>query len=179
MKVCFGSIIIALFVVLSTDVLVYSQVNRGLSKGRKSQSKTGYSNRVNEGEYCDSLKDIVYSAPCEMLSNLGDSIFLHRYISWECLPGVARTFRAASGIAPNFQSGSHELNYYNLSLGKSLFKHDLIMWSRYFGCPDTVALKARKYGHFNSYEYHDIEHHNKVINTNPGHKIYIDTTILD
>lgn len=179
MKIGATATIASLFITFAVSISVYPQQKMGRGKVGRPQKSNAYSGRVNEGDYCDSLKDIVYSAPCKMLSNLSDSIFLDRYISWYCLPGVARTFRAASGIAPNFQSGSHELNYYNLSLGKSLFKHDLIMWSRYFGCPDTVALKARKYGHFSSYEYHDIEHHNKVIKTNPGHKIYIDTTILD
>lgn len=172
-------ICLTLLLIFCIVPLMNGQIKKPNVKESKRPSKHKFDNPMNDGAYCDSLMGLVYRAPCEMLSNLSDTVFLRKFMPWDCLPGVARRFQSSSGVIANMQSGFHEVNYYNTSLGKSLFKHDLIMWSRHFGCPDTLALKVQKQGSFNKFEYETMKSHDWFLKCMPNRKASIDTAILE
>ena len=152
----------------------------------QSKPKIKYDNseyvKLKQAEYktCDSLNNIFDIDPCAILTLLQDSIYLHRKMYILCFYELIDKLKTKSGIYPNMTYGyNYGKEYSNFSLGKSLYKNDIIMWSRFFKCSDTLNLKAKRYGNLNELEYLYIYHYNEMIKVEKNYPVHIDTTIFD
>ena len=138
--------------------------------------------KLQQAEYktCDSLNNLFDSNPCAILSLLQDSTYLYYKMHFLCFHELINRIKTKSGKHPNMSYGyNYGKEYSNYSFGKSLYKHDIIIWSRFFNCSDTINLKARKYGNFSQQEYHIIKQYNETIKVEKNYPGHIDTTIFD
>jgi hypothetical protein len=159
----------------------YSQKTTRIdSLHRLRERQARYFDSLDKSNYCNSLGKMFDKEPCKLLSRLGDSLFLENQLTEKCFHSLLGDIAENSGIRISYQySGFKGRAYYNVSLGKSLYKHDLIKWNRYYGCPDTVRLKSRKYGSFTKEERGELNFQEMILKSDPNHEVYIDTTVFD
>ncbi len=110
---------------------------------------------------CDSIINACYKNPCTGLSLLSDSSYFFYKMNPYCFNRVCNYYYQGTKIShAQYLDFNNVVNYINLSLGKSLYKVDLLLWMKYYGCLDTHNLTQRIYGEFDKFERHEIRNWN-------------------
>ena len=108
---------------------------------------------------CDSLLKACKEDPCLGLTLMSDSSYFFYKINVYCFNKLCKFYINSSNIYHlyYFDNWEGQPMYLNLSLGKSFYKLDLLLWMRYFHCPDKNKIAQRKYDSFDVMERHTME----------------------
>lgn len=124
---------------------------------------------------CDSICQVIKNDPCLGLRLLSDSALFCTHVDYRCASRLWRFYGNSTRIHHYFNCDPiPAVSYSSMNMGKSLLKMDLLLWMRYYGCPDSTNLQHKHYGDFSE----ERDAINRLFEDNSPSLRDFDTTIL-